>query len=181
LADPEDPYLPGSGGDEGKKNLVLTDDLRRMVGSLPTELQTNVAVWRVEGVTVHSKLVLVDDEFAAIGSANFQERSMYGVDLELHTAFVATDTKVRDLRAKLWTEHLRQVVPVPSSMDETMRDLPRALGIWRGGWYASDPALWRAPDRPSGFDPRRSALGFVGPGNPNLPPAEGPAARSGQR
>jgi phosphatidylserine/phosphatidylglycerophosphate/cardiolipin synthase-like enzyme len=164
LADPDDLYLPGSGSGEGLLNLELTDDLRRMVASIPVELQTNVAVWRVEGLTVHSKLVLVDDEFAAIGSANFQERSMYGVDLELHAAFVDTDTKVRDLRAKLWTEHLRQVVPVPSGTDEAMKDLPRALGIWRAGWYPADPSLWRAPNRPSGFDPGRSALGFVGPG-----------------
>ena len=63
---------------------------------------------------IHSKLVIVDDEFLAIGSANFTNRSMR-VDREVNVAWqaqleqpedAATLTRdIRGLRASLLAEH----------------------------------------------------------------------------
>ena len=70
-------------------------------------------------IYVHSKLIIIDDRYVAIGSANVDERSMH-VDTELTLGIVDGDTvdgwldgqKAKlcrfavDLRQKLWKEHL---------------------------------------------------------------------------
>ena len=99
---------------------------------------------RLERVTVHAKLVLVDDAFASIGSANMFSRSMGGVDCELTTAVSTTTPLVRDLRVRVWGEHLR--VEVTDEVRARLEDvgLP-ALGIWDESWLPngmSDP--WRS-------------------------------------
>lgn len=97
---------------------------------------TNVVMYRVEHIFIHSKLVLIDDEFAAIGSANFADRSMEGRDTELTAALVHTGSSVRDLRVRLWAEHL-DVDP----MDPTVRG---ELGDYQNiGLSLFDPA-WAA-------------------------------------
>lgn len=55
---------------------------------------------------LHATIVIVDDRFAAVGPANFFSRSMAGVDTELTAALVTTGDAVRDLRVRLWAEHL---------------------------------------------------------------------------
>ena len=84
---------------------------------------------------MHAKLILIDDEFASIGSANFMDRSMQftfqGDDSELTAAAVSTGTLVSDLRVQLWAEHLR--VTDPAALAE-IRDLARSLGFWRPAW-----------------------------------------------
>lgn len=103
----------------GERNTKLTNSIDSMLELLrqrTTDLTKNVAVWRLKDITVHSKLILIDDEFAAIGSANFQSRSMYGVDSELHAAIVAEDDPngtnlVKKLRVDLWAEHLQLLPP----------------------------------------------------------------------
>jgi phosphatidylserine/phosphatidylglycerophosphate/cardiolipin synthase-like enzyme len=71
-----------------------------------------------ERITVHSKLVLVDDELTLIGSANFNRRSLTH-DGELQLAITdrndssATDRKdsfAKQSRKRLWGEHLRSSV-----------------------------------------------------------------------
>lgn len=66
-----------------------------------------------EGVTsiyVHSKLMIVDDEVAFIGSANFSQRSMT-CDGEVQLAIVdSAELFARDLRVALWSEHLGTAV-----------------------------------------------------------------------
>jgi phosphatidylserine/phosphatidylglycerophosphate/cardiolipin synthase-like enzyme len=63
-------------------------------------------------VMVHSKLLIVDDEFVLIGSANVNQRSM-ACDGEIDVGIVdSAGTFARDLRDRLWTEHLE--VPVGS-------------------------------------------------------------------
>jgi hypothetical protein len=54
-----------------------------------------------------------------------------GDDSELSVAAVSTDTVVRELRVKLWAEHLR--VTAPAELAE-IRDLNRSLGFWRDNW-----------------------------------------------
>ncbi|HWN70653.1 MAG TPA: phospholipase D-like domain-containing protein, partial [Haliangium sp.] len=55
-------------------------------------------------VYVHAKIMLVDDAWATIGSANVVERS-FREDTELNASFWAPDT-VRALRCALFDEHL---------------------------------------------------------------------------
>jgi phosphatidylserine/phosphatidylglycerophosphate/cardiolipin synthase-like enzyme len=56
-------------------------------------------------VYVHSKLMIVDDEFVLIGSANVGQRSMT-CDGELHVGIIDSDNLfAKDLRKNLWAEH----------------------------------------------------------------------------
>ena len=142
---------------------VNADLQKKVLDPLPHQLRRNVGLWRVEHLTVHAKIVLVDDEFAAVGSANFFSRSMVGVDTELTVAAVSTQDEVRDLRVRLWAEHLR--TPIGQELRPYLEDLDLALGIFRPEWLPPDaPAgSWRTPGFPAGFDPLESALTLVGP------------------
>ncbi len=60
-----------------------------------------------DSIYVHSKIMIVDDVFAIIGSANFTDRSMFERDEELGLAWIDhNNSTVRDFRTKLWSEHL---------------------------------------------------------------------------
>jgi phosphatidylserine/phosphatidylglycerophosphate/cardiolipin synthase-like enzyme len=55
---------------------------------------------------IHSKLMIVDDEFVLVGSANVGQRSMT-TDSELHLGIVdGANTFARNLRLTLWREHM---------------------------------------------------------------------------
>ncbi|MBB5606967.1 MULTISPECIES: phosphatidylserine/phosphatidylglycerophosphate/cardiolipin synthase family protein [unclassified Janthinobacterium] len=59
--------------------------------------------WRYREIYIHSKLMLVDDVFMTLGSANLNQRSM-AVDSEINIATV--DCRVaRDLRKRVWRMH----------------------------------------------------------------------------
>ncbi len=157
--------LVGSGrrdpADRGRSELapVLTRDLRwRVVARLPRSARRNVVMYRVRDLTVHSKVVLVDDVFACIGSANFFGRSMVGTDTELSSALVSTGDDVRDLRVRLWAEHLR--TPVSDELRPALEDLDTALGVWRRAWLPPDRPrdCWLTPGSPPGFAPAERAL-----------------------
>ncbi len=156
--DPEDP-----GFYTGPINRRLNVDIRhKLVDLLPVDRRANVAVYRVENLTVHAKLVLVDDVFASIGSANLFSRSMTGTDSELCAAIVTTTDVVRDLRAAVWAEHLR--APLTPPVRKALEDLDVALGVWRPEWAPErDPLLWREAERPAGFAPQERVLRLVGP------------------
>jgi phosphatidylserine/phosphatidylglycerophosphate/cardiolipin synthase-like enzyme len=84
-------------------NRTVNKDLQHLViDPLPSGMRRNVGLWRVDNLTVHSKLVLIDDVFASVGSANFFSRSMAGTDTELTAAMVTTGDAVRNLRVSLW-------------------------------------------------------------------------------
>jgi phosphatidylserine/phosphatidylglycerophosphate/cardiolipin synthase-like enzyme len=62
-------------------------------------------------IYVHSKLMIVDDEFVLIGSANMCQRSMTH-DGELQLGIVDDDDLFAlNLRRDLWHEHLRTTIP----------------------------------------------------------------------
>lgn len=107
-----------------------------IVNRLSDTDRTNLAVWQLREIFVHSKVILIDDEFVSIGSANFMDRSMQftleGDDSELSVAAVSAGTLVSDLRVALWAEHLR-VSPRPKTLEQ-IRDLDRSLEFWRPGW-----------------------------------------------
>lgn len=153
----------------GLRNQTLTSSLETIAYKLPVIKQSNIAVWRVENVTVHSKLVIVDDKFAAIGSANLHSRSMMGTDRELHAAIVADDDLVKNLRCNLWAEHWRLKVKDPRTGDDiidpaiepSLRNVDLALGLWRPVW-SDDPAMWRTNGKPVGFTFPRGPSGWGG-------------------
>ncbi|MCB1972389.1 MAG: phospholipase D-like domain-containing protein [Geminicoccaceae bacterium] len=59
------------------------------------------------GITVHSKMLIVDDRFLMVGSANLARRSM-GLDSETNLAYesIEADENIRRLRLDLMAEHL---------------------------------------------------------------------------
>lgn len=153
----------------GEKNTELGSQLTALSDVDPDM----VAVWRLLQQTVHTKLMIIDDEFAALGSANLQARSMIGVDSELHVAIVSAGEVVRRLRATLWAEHLNiDYATAPQILKDPLDDYTDALGMWRSGWGAGG-GRWFTPGNPSGFAPTalvpgtpRTAIvrGYVGPG-----------------
>lgn len=58
--------------------------------------------WRYREIYIHSKLLLIDDTYVTLGSANLNQRSM-AVDSEINLAAVAPD-KVRELRRRIWAQ-----------------------------------------------------------------------------
>lgn len=78
-------------------------------------------------VYVHSKLMIVDDEFVSIGSANIALRSM-STDSELQIAIVDEEnTLARDLRARIWAQHSGQSA---TDFTEPLLAIPRfKLGV----------------------------------------------------
>jgi phosphatidylserine/phosphatidylglycerophosphate/cardiolipin synthase-like enzyme len=146
-------------------NRTLNADLRtRLVEPLPPHVRRAVGLWRVEHLTVHSKVVLVDDVFASVGSANLFSRSMAGVDTELNVAVVTTGAAVRDLRVRLWAEHLRTPLVDPA-LRASFEDLDLALGAFRPEWLppTAPAGTWRRPGMPPGFAPQETVLTLVGP------------------
>jgi phosphatidylserine/phosphatidylglycerophosphate/cardiolipin synthase-like enzyme len=128
VRDPEDPgiYLKPI-------NSRLNRDLRRkLVARSSPASRAGIAVWRLGHCTVHSKLLLVDDVFACIGSANLFSRSMAGVDSEVSAAVSTTTSLVRDLRTRVWSEHLGAADDAELTAD--LADLDCALGMWRPAW-----------------------------------------------
>jgi phosphatidylserine/phosphatidylglycerophosphate/cardiolipin synthase-like enzyme len=146
-------------------NRTLNADLqRKVIEPLPQGMRRNVGLWRVENLTVHSKLVIVDDVFLSVGSANFFSRSMAGVDTELNAATVTTGSAVRSVRVALWAEHLRTPLH-DAELRKHLEDIDLALGIFRPEWLPPHAAAgtWRTPGIPAGFAPRESVLTLVGP------------------
>ncbi|MGR7025752.1 phospholipase D-like domain-containing protein [Geodermatophilus sp. URMC 62] len=154
---------PADGGVDQLKRTVTRDLRHKVIRRLPPAQRSNVVMHRVQHLTVHTKLVLVDDAFACVGSANFFSRSMAGTDSELSCALVTDGTAVRDLRVRLWAEHLR--TPVPAHLRPALEDLDLALGIWRSQWLppGADPETWQRAGRPVGFAPAEQVLVPVTP------------------
>jgi phosphatidylserine/phosphatidylglycerophosphate/cardiolipin synthase-like enzyme len=145
------------------KRRVSRDIQTKVLDRLPPEQQRNIVVYQVEHVKIHAKVTLVDDEFASVGSANMFSRSMSGVDQELNVAIVTTGTQVRDLRVKLWAEHLRS--PLGQALTQALQPQELALGIWRPEWLppTADRQTWRQRGLPKGFEPIEQVLTLVGP------------------
>ena len=98
-----------------------------------------------------------------MGSANLFSRSMAGVDHELNIAVATTGTQVRDLRVKLWAEHLRS--PLSQDFINALCDQKLALGIWCPEWLPETASrqTWRKRGLPKGFEPTEQVLKLVGP------------------
>ncbi|MDG6914817.1 MAG: hypothetical protein JRN58_06495 [Nitrososphaerota archaeon] len=84
---------------------------RRNTVDLSGKREARVSANQRYMIYVHSKLMIVDDEFAIIGSANLNERSLAGDrDTEVCIAMTAQDDAARkslqDFRLELWSQHL---------------------------------------------------------------------------
>ena len=58
--------------------------LDEILDPLTSAQRENFALYMVSNTVLHSKVVLVDDEFASIGSGNFWDRSLTGGDTEIN-------------------------------------------------------------------------------------------------
>jgi phosphatidylserine/phosphatidylglycerophosphate/cardiolipin synthase-like enzyme len=138
---------------------VNRDVRQKVLRRLDRAHRDNVAMYRIEHVTVHAKLFLVDDRFACIGSANMFSRSMSGTDSELSAAVSTTTELVRDLRVRVWAEHLR--TDVTDQLRPSLENLDISLGMWRPSWSTAPDGYWRSPGSPPGFVPGEKALSEV--------------------
>ncbi len=104
-----------------------------------------------EQIYVHSKLMIVDDRYAILGSANINDRSLLGGrDSELAVLVVDTDTKLRDLKQN------GKDVPVRHFARDLRKQVWRKIfGLTAGGSKAAtelkdavlhpaSPASWKA-------------------------------------
>lgn len=92
-------------------------------------------------VYVHSKLMICDDEFVLLGTANIGQRSM-SHDNESHIGIVDGDHLLaRQLRESLWLEHATgaPVPPIHSDPLEAFAIFEGAIhaGVGRLRWYSS--------------------------------------------
>ncbi|WP_066376326.1 phospholipase D-like domain-containing protein [Herbidospora mongoliensis] len=116
-------------------NLALSGEIYRYFFlENDKNVMDHFALYYVKDTKVHSKVVIVDDEFVAVGSANMWDRSMYGAESELNAAIVhpgGTTSLAADLRARLWRGHLR--VPPSADVDAQLRD-HQAFGLFKPAW-----------------------------------------------
>jgi phosphatidylserine/phosphatidylglycerophosphate/cardiolipin synthase-like enzyme len=157
------PYVtdPADGG--GRDPSILGDIINELIfaplgyPSNPTPITDakgktaywNIAYYERLGLTVHSKLVIIDDEMYGIGSANAFDRSLNGTDTEMTTLVVsgegygsASSHKVKELRKRLWMEDIGMSVPenlttmtaTQSTMWDELDNPDDAFGIWSYGW-----------------------------------------------
>ena len=84
---------------------------------------------------LHAKLIIVDDRFVRIGSANLANRSM-GLDSECDLAFVADNdgqaAAITALRRRLTSEHLGVEIQPLTEAEESERSLLAAIESLRG-------------------------------------------------
>jgi phosphatidylserine/phosphatidylglycerophosphate/cardiolipin synthase-like enzyme len=106
---------------------------------------------------VHSKFVLVDDRAASIASVNMNRRSWYH-DSELATVITDAPELIRDLRLRVWSEHLTL------KPGEDIRDPVAALNVWQSAYNRTRTIL---RIRPVSFAtrPRRKSGDIGGPGS----------------
>jgi phosphatidylserine/phosphatidylglycerophosphate/cardiolipin synthase-like enzyme len=115
--------------------------------SAATEGAPSISVNALTGAFVHAKVVIVDDTFAMVGSANFADRSMGSTDVEMSVAMVSppgtvpvppasplsTGSIVQDLRITLWAYHFGFDVENPDSWN-AIADTSQSFGLWNTSW-----------------------------------------------
>jgi phosphatidylserine/phosphatidylglycerophosphate/cardiolipin synthase-like enzyme len=110
------------------RNVIIRDDL--LAGLSASEI-SRVVFFVHQRAIIHSKLWLIDDAFALIGSANIFNRGMY-IEIEHGVSFVEERAfgGVRDLRQLLWGEHFR-LHPLDRS---ELESIETSLAIWNPAW-----------------------------------------------
>ncbi len=99
---------------------------------------------RQDNTIIHSKVWIVDDVLAIIGSANFYRRSLY-TDGECSVAVIdeaaAPGNFAVDFRKHLWGEHCG----LPGGSLSLLDTLDDALGIWDASWGTGSPPAMLKP------------------------------------
>lgn len=127
-------------------SLTMSVEVQELIlNGLTPDQRDRFAFFAVYETKVHSKIVLVDDEFAAIGSANMWDRSMTGEESELNASILhdgGVNSLVADLRVRLWCGHLR--VSSSTLIVSELRDHSTGFSIFRQAWGM--PVTFDHPD-----------------------------------
>lgn len=101
-----------------------------------------VKLFKMLPAYVHSKVVIVDDKAAYVGSAGLFNRAM-SVSIEHGMVFIDSaenGTRLRDFRVQLWAEHF-QIDPLELTQ---IHDIDQALGVWHP-WSGTGGASFKLP------------------------------------
>ena len=100
--------------------------------TLDEDRRGQVVLYKSLQYYTHAKVMIVDDKFAIIGSANIANKSFFS-DLEHSISFIDNDgyETVKEFRQKLWGEHFRTTGSV---QDEEIAEIGPALHVWNGLW-----------------------------------------------
>lgn len=110
-----------------------------------------------ECLNVHAKVMIVDDAFVRVGSANMSNRSM-GLDTECDLAIEAEDDRqlrerIAGLRHRLLGEHLGVPEKAVRDAEEKSRSLVAAVELLRGGERTLEPVNNAVPEWLDGVVP----------------------------
>lgn len=174
---PDESGTAGASVDVGVRNARIialrgeaTNLLDARRGSTPRPHRTGAAatVLKLDGIYMHAKLMLIDDVFAGIGSANVNRRGYFS-DGECNVFVVpealrfAADNPVRRLRRTLWAE----LLDLPIAFVPLLDDAIAASRLFRrsylmGNRFAPYEAIPAAPfDLSAGFTLRPDVSGAL--------------------
>lgn len=126
------------GSDPGDpENTFVRKSIETLTKDLSTvEVRNRVVFYEYQGVTVHSKIFIIDDIWASIGTANCARRSLY-MDGELTVSVLdeATPTFAQKLRKDLWAEHCD--IELGTQQSDLFLPLEQAIGIWESSWASA--------------------------------------------
>ncbi|MEM7130404.1 MAG: peptidoglycan-binding protein [Chloroflexota bacterium] len=99
---------------------------------------TSAELWQTVGVIIGGQTVIIDDQWALIGSTNGNRRSLY-IDFEHGITFADENAvAVRELRKQLWSKHFQHSAPGDFEVIEA------SLHAWNNDWGMAGSA----PARP---------------------------------
>jgi phosphatidylserine/phosphatidylglycerophosphate/cardiolipin synthase-like enzyme len=120
LNDPGDPPLP---------NWVLDKALwEGLIQNLNQSQRDRIKLYGRQGMFIHAKTTLIDDNWAIIGSANVARRSLY-TDIEHSIGILDQNNQlIKEYRVDLWASHFRLS---PQEKDELRQlSISDALEVW---------------------------------------------------
>lgn len=93
--------------------------------------RSQVVLYKCLQYYTHAKVMIVDDKFAIIGSANIANKSFFS-DLEHSISFIDNDSyqTVKEFRQALWREHFRTTL----EQDAEISEIDEALHVWNEAW-----------------------------------------------
>jgi phosphatidylserine/phosphatidylglycerophosphate/cardiolipin synthase-like enzyme len=135
-----------------------------------------------KAVYVHSKLIIIDDRYVAIGSANVDRRSMR-IETELTLGIVDATTVAstlngqaatvckfaKELRERLWKEHLNFIGTLPDDPIDALKNFPEGVV---SPWTANSTYTWPTNQKKSKKSAKFHMRCYVNiPGSDNVPVA----------
>jgi phosphatidylserine/phosphatidylglycerophosphate/cardiolipin synthase-like enzyme len=100
--------------------------------TLNPDQRGQVVLYKCLQYYTHAKVMIVDDKFVIIGSANISNKSFFS-DLEHSISFIDNDgyETVKEFRQALWGEHFRTTGTV---QDGQIAEIDAALHVWNALW-----------------------------------------------